>query len=83
VNDSAKNRDNPDFSDEGDKGLGVETDAEPGGPDDVTRLAPDRRGEVKYPDVENPDEHRPDVVPQEGRVELDPDRKTDSSSDSQ
>jgi hypothetical protein len=83
MSEGAKHRDNPDQSGEGDKGLGTETDAEPGGPDDVARLAPERRGEVRYPDVENPDEHRSEAVPKEGGVDDDPDRATGSSSGSQ
>ncbi len=80
----ALSKDNPDppRGEEGDKGLGSETGAEGAAADageDVTKLTPKRRGEVRYPDVENPDEYRPTRVPQEGHVEEDPDTTEDAS----
>jgi hypothetical protein len=62
----------------GQKGLGVETGSnEPGS--DVLEDAPERRGEVRFPDVEDPDEHRPTHVPVEGGVEEDPSHTTDAA----
>ena len=40
---------------------------------------PDARGEVRYPDVEDPDELRSDAVPEEGEVDEDPDTETDAA----
>jgi hypothetical protein len=66
-----------------DRGLGTETGAA-GGPgdegQDVTKLIPDARGEVRYPDVEDPDERRPDTVPKEGHVEGDQEKSEETSS---
>ncbi len=66
-----------------DKGLGTETGAA-GGPgeegQDVTKLMPDARGEVRYPDVEDPDEMRPNAVPKEGDVEGAPEKSGETSS---
>jgi hypothetical protein len=81
----ALSKDNPDppRGTEGDKGLGSETDAEGAAADsgdDVTKDMPKRRGEVRYPDVEDPDEHRPTAVPQEGHVEKNPDTSDDAST---
>ena len=80
----ALRRDNPDpdIGGEGDKGLGSETGAEgaaadPGG--GVTESMPDARGEVRYPDVEDPDALRSDAVPEEGGVDEDPDTETDAA----
>ena len=62
----------PQQPDDGGKGLGTETR---GGTErererqDVTEKAPERRGEVRYPDKEDPDENRPTPVPKEGSVE--------------
>ncbi len=76
-------RDNPPLDpDAGDQGLGTETGAEggPGDPaQDVTRLAPERRGEVRYPDKEEFSEERPTTAPVEGAVEEDPDTATDAA----
>ena len=69
----------PPRGDKGEKGLGTEAGVARAGDQDVLDRMPDRRGEVKYPDVEKPDEHRPDVVPQEGHVEEDPARSHDAS----
>ncbi len=85
-NDEAKpalDADNPPQQDEdGDKGLGTK-EGVAGGPgeegQDVTKLMPDARGEVKYPPMESPDEMRPPAVPQEGHVEEDPDTVTDAA----
>ena len=81
---AALRRDNPDpdAGDEGDKGLGSETGAEGAAADsgdDVTKEMPDARGEVRYPDMEDPDEMRSDVVLEEGDVEEDPDTSTDAA----
>jgi hypothetical protein len=80
----AMRRDNPDpdIGAEGEKGLGSETGAEgaaadPGG--GVTESMPDARGEVRYPDVEDPDALRSDAVPEEGEVDEDPDTETDAA----
>ena len=83
-NEPALNRDNPDpdVGDEGDKGLGSESGAEGAAVDEdqpVTDMMPEARGEVRYPDVEDPDDVRPDVVPEEGEVEEDPDTATDAA----
>ena len=40
---------------------------------------PDSRGEVRYPDHEDPDELRSDAVPQEGEVEEDPATRGEAS----
>ena len=65
--------------DAGEQGLGTEGGVAQPGDQDVLEQMPERRGEVKYPDVENPDEHRPDVVPQEGHIEEDPETARDAS----
>ena len=77
----ALNSDNPDphRGDEGDKCLGTETGASDEG-SDLTEEMPEARGEVRYPDVEDPDEVRPNVVPVEGGVEEDPDTVTDDAA---
>jgi hypothetical protein len=80
----ALGEDNPDppEGDQGDKGLGSRTGAEGAAADsgeDVTKDMPQRRGDVRYPDGEDPDEARPDAVPQEGHVEEDPKRTGDAS----
>ena len=80
----ALNRDNPDpdVGEEGDKGLGTESGAEGAAADEgqaVTDLMPDARGEVRYPDMEDPDELRSEAVPEEGQVEEDPDTATDAA----
>jgi hypothetical protein len=77
-----KDNPDPDIGGEGDKGLGTETGAEGGAADsgrDVTKEMPDARGEVRYPDVEDPDELRSDAVPVEGEVDTDPDTETDAA----
>lgn len=62
--------------DAGDKGLGTETGAnEPG--DDAPERMPERRGEVRYPDVEDPE--GPPRTPQEGRVVEDTEETTEAS----
>lgn len=62
--------------DAGDKGLGTETGANKPG-DDAPERMPERRGEVKYPDVENPE--GPPRTPQEGEVVEDADKEGDAS----
>jgi hypothetical protein len=77
-----KDNPDPDVGDEGDKGLGTETGAKGAAADsgeDVTKSMPDARGEVRYPDVEDPDEQRSDAVPEEGGVDEDPDTSTDAA----
>jgi hypothetical protein len=69
----------PPKGEKGERGLGTEVGATQAGDQDVLKRAPERRGEVKYPDVEEPDELRPDVVPKEGQVEEDPARSHDAS----
>jgi hypothetical protein len=81
---AALRKDNPDADagEEGGKGLGTETGAEGAAADsggDVTKAMPDARGEVRYPDVEDPDEHRSDAVPKEGHADEDPDTTTDAA----
>jgi hypothetical protein len=79
----ALDADNPQQQeDDGEKGLGTETGAAggPGGADqDVTKSIPESRGEVRYPDTEDPDEARPPAVPKEGHVDEDPDTTTDAA----
>lgn len=79
---SALNEDNPEPEDTTDKGLGGERGGDRG-PNDpgsrVTESMPESRGEVRYPDQENPDEQREDAVPVEGDVEIDPDRAHDAN----
>jgi len=77
----ALHADNPDPPEgpDGDKGLGTDTGAEVTEGSDVIDSMPDARGEVRYPDTEDPDEMRPNVVPMEGHVEEDPDTATDAS----
>ena len=76
----ALRRDNPDpdRGGEGDKGLGTDTGASGEGSDVIEEM-PEARGEVRYPDVEDPDELRPEGVPEEGAVEQDPDTETDAA----
>ncbi len=77
-----KDNPDPDVGPEGDKGLGSETGAEGAAADpghDVTDEMPDARGEVRYPDVEDPDKVRSDAVPEEGGVDEDPDTATDAA----
>ena len=61
----------------GEKGLGTETGANAPGDDDVLEEMPERRGEVRYPDVENPE--GPPRTPQEGRVVEDTDETAEAS----
>lgn len=56
---------------QGKEGLGTESGASDEG-SNVTKKMPDARGEVRYPDMEDPDELRSDAVPQEGKVEENP-----------
>ena len=49
------------------------------GDQDVLQRMPENRGDVKYPDVENPDEERPHIAPQEGHIEEDPKTVRDAS----
>jgi len=78
-------KDNPEPEDTTDKGLGGETGGDRG-PNDpgsrVTDSMPESRGEVRYPDTENPDDAREDAVPVEGGVDTDPDRVRDASTGS-
>ena len=76
----ALNEDNPPQQPEdGDKGLGTETGAEVTEGSDVIDSMPEARGEVVYPDMEHPDELRPNVVPMEGHVEEGPDTTGDAA----
>jgi hypothetical protein len=60
----------------GEKGLGTETGANQPG-DDVIEEMPERRGEVRYPDDENPE--GPPRTPQEGQVVEDTDDVSEAS----
>ena len=62
----------PQQKDDGEKGLGTEVGAASEGSDLIDEM-PEARGEVRYPDVEDPDELRSDAVPKEGGVDKDPD----------
>jgi hypothetical protein len=69
----------PPRGDKGERGLGTEAGvAQPGDPHTLEQM-PERRGEVKYPDDENPDEDRPHIAPQEGHIEEDPETVGDAS----
>ena len=63
--------------DAGDKGLGTETGASKGGPEHGPEAMPERRGEVVYPDVPNPE--GPPRTPQEGQVDTDADQDKEAS----
>jgi hypothetical protein len=79
---SALDADNPEppRGDKGARGLGTEGGVAQAGDRDVLDRMPDERGAgVKYPDDENPDEERPRIAPQEGRVEVDPETVRDAS----
>ncbi|HEV7564974.1 MAG TPA: hypothetical protein VGO31_03325 [Microbacteriaceae bacterium] len=77
----ALDADNPEppRGNKGDRGLGTEAGVAQAGDQDVLEQMPERRGEVKYPDVEDPDEARPNIAPQEGHVEEDPKTVRDAS----
>jgi hypothetical protein len=78
---SALDADNaePPQGDKGERGLGTEAGVTAAGDEEVLEQMPEQRGEVKYPDVENPDEERPHIAPQEGRIEKNPDTVRDAS----
>ena len=63
--------------DAGEKGLGVETGASQAGDQDVLEEMPERRGEVRYPDVDDPE--GPPRTPKEGEVDPDADDVTDAT----
>jgi hypothetical protein len=69
----------PPRGDKGDRGLGTEAGVAQAGDQDTLEDMPESRGEPKYPDVENPDEQRPDIAPQEGHIEEDPETVRDAS----
>lgn len=70
----------PPSGDDGEKGLGTEAGVAQAGDQDTLELMPDVRGDEKtYPDVEDPDEQRPHIAPQEGRIEKDPKTVRDAS----
>jgi len=69
----------PPRGDQGDKGLGTEAGLAQPGDQTILKTMPDHRGNPKYPDVENPDEQRPNRVPQEGHIEEDPKTVRDAS----
>ncbi|MDX6569454.1 MAG: hypothetical protein QOH15_2032 [Gaiellales bacterium] len=69
----------PPRGDKGGRGLGTEAGVTEAGDQRVLDEMPERRGEVKYPDTEHPDEQRPERVPQEGHIEEDPKRVRDAS----
>jgi hypothetical protein len=62
----------------GEKGLGSETGASEGGGEQGPKTMPERRGEVRYPDVPNPE--GPPRTPQEGEVDPDASQETDASA---
>ncbi len=79
---SALDADNPEppRGDKGGRGLGTEGGVAQAGDQDVLDRMPDQRGAgVRYPDDENPDEERPDIAPQEGHVEVDPETVREAS----
>ncbi len=79
-NKPALNEDNPPQQQgDGEQGLGTETGAEVSGGTDMPGMMPEERGEVRYPDKEDMEEERPDIAPQEGHVEEDPDTAADAS----
>jgi hypothetical protein len=69
----------PPQGDKGDRGLGTEGGVAQAGDQNVLAAMPNRRGDVKYPDVEDPDDERPHIAPQEGHIEEDPDTVRDAS----
>jgi hypothetical protein len=69
----------PPRGDKGDRGLGTEAGVAQAGDQHALGVMPERRGDVKYPDVENPDDLRPHIAPQEGHIEEDPDTVRDAS----
>ena len=77
----ALSKDNPEppEGDKGEKGLGTEASVAQAGDERVLEVMPEHRGNPKYPDVENPDEGRPHLAPQEGHIEEDPDTVRDAS----
>jgi hypothetical protein len=77
----ALDTDNPERprGDHGDKGLGTEAGVAEPGDQRILETMPDRRGIPKYPDIEDPDEQRPNRVPQEGHIEEDPKTVRDAS----
>jgi hypothetical protein len=76
MSDASKHEDTPVDPDAGDEGLGTRTGANQPG-DDLLEDMPERRGEVRYPDVENPE--GPPRTPQEGQVVEDADTVTDAA----
>jgi hypothetical protein len=77
----ALNTDNPEPSrgDHGDKGLGTEAGLAEPGDQRILETMPDHRGNPKYRDVKDPNEQRPNRVPQEGHIEEDPKSARDAS----
>jgi hypothetical protein len=77
----ARDSDNPEppEGDKGDKGLGTDAGVAQAGDQHALRRMPANRGDVKYPDEENPDEERPHLAPHEGHVEEDPKTVRDAS----
>jgi hypothetical protein len=69
----------PPRGDKGDKGLGTEAGVAQAGDQNTLEVMPERRGDGKYPDVEDPDEDRPEIAPQEGHIETDPKTVRDAS----
>lgn len=69
----------PPRGDHGEKGLGTEAGVAQPGDESTLEVMPERRGEGKYPDTENPDEGRPHIAPQEGHIEEDPKTVGDAS----
>ena len=59
----------PPRGDRGSSGLGTDAGVAQAGDQNRLKRAPENRGDKKYPDDEDPDEHRPHLAPREGRVE--------------
>jgi hypothetical protein len=81
LSEPALDQDNPEppRGDKGARGLGTEGDVAQAGDQQTLDRMPERRGDAKYPDTENPDEDRPDLAPQEGHIEEDPKTVRDAS----
>jgi hypothetical protein len=79
--DAGKDADNPEppKGDKGQIGLGTEAGVAQAGDQNVLEEMPEHRGTPKYPNVEDPDEQRPNLAPQEGHIEEDPKTVRDAS----
>jgi hypothetical protein len=79
--DAGKDADNPEppMGDKGAVGLGTEAGVAQAGDQDILEEMPEHRGTPKYPNVEDPDEKRPNIAPQEGHTEENPKTVRDAS----